>query len=99
MTTIFAIAYEKISKKLVIARVETYTTATDAVSAQTYLNNHCSVNNLNISDFIALEMPYDRNREFAIGKHIYDEATGELRVSPDWDEPIPTPKPDHTAAT
>jgi hypothetical protein len=92
MKTIFAIVYEKTSKKIVVARVETYTHDTDAVSAETHLTRHCENNGLNSNDFSAVELPYTRGQEFDIGKHIYNESTGQLEVSPDWVAPVqPTP--------
>jgi len=94
MKTIFAIVYENTTKKLVIARVETYTSETDAISAQEHLLKFCENNGFNPNDFSAVELPYTRGQAFDIGKHIYNESLGQLEVSPDWVEPVqPTPAP------
>ena len=93
MKTIFAIVYEKTSKKIVVARVETYTTETNAISAQGHLLQYCDVNNLNTDDFSAVELPYTRGQEFQLGKHIYNESTGQIEVDPSYVAPTPIPPP------
>jgi hypothetical protein len=97
MTSVFAFAYKKLDKKIVLARSDTYSENAIPVTAQAFLENYCDLNHLDIHDFTALEMPFDKNRKVYIGMHLYNEITQQIEVDPSYIPPpstgIVTPQP------
>lgn len=86
----FSIAYLKNTKKIAWARVDS-SSLNDLLTPQELLERYCEDNELNINEYIALELPHDKKLRIVIGNHIYNETTGKIEEDPNYVPPPPPP--------
>lgn len=90
----FSIAYNKITKKILLARNDTCSSAAESLTPQQHLEIHCKANNLELADYIALELPAADNLKITFnGRQIYNESTGKIEEDPNWVAPPRLPAP------
>jgi hypothetical protein len=90
----FSIAYNKITKKILLARNDKCSSAAESLTPQQQLEIHCEANNLEPADYIALELPAAENLKITFnGKQIYNESTGKVEEDPNWVAPPRVPPP------
>ena len=68
-------------------------TGMDKPLPQERLEQYCESNDLNASDYLAIEYTWDPKNKISISKHIYNPANGQIEVDPNWVEPTPIPAP------
>ena len=82
----FTIAYNKNTKKLIMAHFDN-AQGMEKPSPQDRLNLHCEGNNLNVNDYVALEVPYDKNLILILGNHMYNELNNSIVADPNYAPP------------
>lgn len=85
----FVIAYFKDTKKIYTSRYND-SVGVQIPTAQEWLQDFCDNNALDVNDFVAIELPYDKNLSIVVGNHFYNEATGKIEADPDY---TPPPQP------
>lgn len=85
----FSIAYHKESKKLMMARYDSASSA--GFTPQQHLDTHCDNNDLDANDFIAIEHPYDKKFQIIMGNHVFNETTRQIEADPNWVAPTLEP--------
>ena len=66
-------------------------TGVEKPSPQDRLNQYCLDNDLDVTDFLAIEYAWDVRNPISISKHIYNPANGQIEVDPNWVQPTPQP--------
>jgi hypothetical protein len=89
----FFIYYKNSDKKIVFAKYDGYTGAEGAASPQQQLVVHCEINDLNVNDFTAVELPFDKKFMLIQGNHVFNESTKQIETDPNWVAPTPDPEP------
>lgn len=76
--------YEIVTKKVVEIRGDYSSLQT--MTCQDYVDSYCQNNNVLSTNYAFAKMP-PINLDLYIGKHLYDEQTNSIIVSPNWIEP------------
>lgn len=84
----FSIGYHKVTKKIVRASFN-IDPPSQALTPQARLVMDCDANDLDINDYVALELPWDKNLRIEFGNHIYNESTGKIEADPNYVAPPP----------
>jgi hypothetical protein len=85
----FSISYNNITKNILFIRDDNCSSSSNTLTPQQQLEIHCEINNLNVSDYTAVELPFDKTLNFVCGKYIYNESTGKVEQDPNWVAPLP----------
>ncbi len=94
----FIIVYHKTTKKLVHFRHDMC--APQDRTAQYWYNIFLTDNELSDENYSFAEVPVTKALDaIIIGNHVYNEATQQVEVDPDWVAPAPTPAPEPTKPT
>ena len=83
----FTIAYNKQTKFILYSRYDASTNV-DKPTPLEHLNNYCEINNLNASDFQAIELPWNPKAQYIIGRDLFDETNNTIYADPNWVEPV-----------
>jgi hypothetical protein len=87
----FTIAYFKNTKKIAWSRFDS-STLNDLLTPQQLLERYCDDNDLDVNDYIALELPWDKKLRIVIGNHVYNESAQKIEADPNY-VPPPAPEP------
>jgi hypothetical protein len=84
----FSLVISKATNKIVLAHKDGSFNM-PIQTPQEQLEIFCDANNLNPSEFIALEYDWNLKTPISLSKHIYNPANGQIEVDPNWVQPTP----------
>jgi hypothetical protein len=86
----FTLVISKATNKIVLAHKDESVNR-PIQTPQEQLETFCDANDLNPSEFIALEYDWNLKDRLSLGKHIYNPNTGLVELDPNYVPPAPEP--------